>query len=729
MVALTSATSNASYTEPSPYAWLRSRAPVPTTYAPACEPLSAFDDVLKNRTSRTRSLADRCTGVRIVRLGLVETFKDSGIGVPPVGLNYLTNNYTWSYDNAGRLTSEVLDSTDDTLDQTESYIMDLVGNRIRRTIDKPNTANDVTDIYTFDSSDRLQTENRYSGLFPTGTPGTSTRSTAYTWNTTQQTSKTVSVTGVSSVVQSMSYGLSGQLENVVTTTSNGSGVVSARTQVEYRYDNTGVRFIAIESSDSTPSTVQFDRVENGRTEYLIDHMNMTGYQQTILETVKNPSGQATKRTSYTFGMDEITQTVSNLDPSTGNVTSTETLTFGHDGHGSVRALFGAAAALVQVFTYSAYGEFLAIHNGAGVRDAINGGTASTLANQAGAKTSLLYNGESLDTRTGLYNFRARWYSASNGRFERLDPYSGNPSDPFSFNKYGFTSGDPILHNDPTGMFEGLLGLVIATGIRVGKFAASNPATFGALYGGVVGFFDGLAEEGDVVDAVYAAAWGAAFGFLAGRTLGGVAARLGPWLRTLHPETGIRLLYGMFAANLALTGLSIYSSRSNGQAGFRAALGIMGLVANGAVIANVTKWARQLRNVDTLVLASTKAEASLGSLSTGGRNVVRNNIDADSLGEIGESIAIAADQADLPLPKDIFRTIAGRNVQVEKESASKTFSEWFRVLKPGGEIEVSISQSFISAREVVNGLREAGFQNARQLPGFTYPSAARFAASK
>jgi hypothetical protein len=128
--------------------------------------------------------------------------------------------------NASRLTSEVLDSTDDTLDQTESYIMDLVGKRIRRTIDKPNTANDVTDIYTFDSSDRLQTENRYSG--PNGTPGTSTRSTAYTWNTTQQTSKTVSVTGVSSVVQSMSYGLSGQLENVVTTTSNGSGVVSAR---------------------------------------------------------------------------------------------------------------------------------------------------------------------------------------------------------------------------------------------------------------------------------------------------------------------------------------------------------------------------------------------------------------------------------------------------------------------------------------------------------------------
>jgi hypothetical protein len=45
----------------------------------------------------------------------------------------------------------------------------------------------------------------------------------------------------------------------------------------------------------------------GSVEYLIDNSNFTGYQQTILETVKNAEGQATKRITYTFGLDAITQ--------------------------------------------------------------------------------------------------------------------------------------------------------------------------------------------------------------------------------------------------------------------------------------------------------------------------------------------------------------------------------------------------------------------------------------
>jgi RHS repeat-associated protein len=373
------------------------------------------------------------------RTGLSESFGGSGIGFQPVN-PALTTNYTWTYDNAGRLISEVLDSSDNSLDQTESYITDLAGNRMRRMIDKPNATNDATDIYTFDSSDRILSEDRYAGLSPTGVPtGSSIGSTAYQWNGTQQASKQVSGIGVSPVVsQNMSYGLTGQLEKVVTTTSS-SGNVTARTQVEYRYDMHGIRFIATDYAFD-PQTSNFQLQTS--TEYLIDQSNFTGYAQTILETVKNAAGQTTKRTSYTFGMDEITQTVSDIDPNLQLITQSSTLAFGHDGHGSTRVLYGAAAAIAQVFTYSAYGELLAIHNNAG----------ANLTSQASPLTSVLYNGESIDSRTGLYNFRARWYSASNGRFERLDPYAGNPNDPFSFNKYGFTHGDPVLNKDPTGKY-------------------------------------------------------------------------------------------------------------------------------------------------------------------------------------------------------------------------------------------------------------------------------------
>ncbi len=93
-----------------------------------------------------------------------------------------------------------------------------------------------------------------------------------------------------------------------------------------------------------------------------------------------------------------------------------------------------------------------------------------------------YNGEGIDSRTDLYNFRARWYSASNGRFERLDPYAGNPSDPFSFNKYGFAHGNPVMGIDPSGL--NLMGNVMA-GIGIGarlvgsfaKVAFLGPAAF------------------------------------------------------------------------------------------------------------------------------------------------------------------------------------------------------------------------------------------------------------
>ncbi len=99
----------------------------------------------------------------------MESFDTSGSGIRP-GSSPLTNFYIWNYDSAGRLTREVLDSSDDSLDQTESFLMDLVGNRIRRTLDKPGTANDTTDIYTYEASDRILNELRYSGLFATSSP-------------------------------------------------------------------------------------------------------------------------------------------------------------------------------------------------------------------------------------------------------------------------------------------------------------------------------------------------------------------------------------------------------------------------------------------------------------------------------------------------------------------------------------------------------------------------------
>ena len=93
------------------------------------------------------------------------------------------------------------------------------------------------------------------------------------------------------------------------------------------------------------------RTNGQRTEYLIDANNFTGYQQTILETTYDAQQTITKQVSYVFGLDEITQIVTDSS-------GTQTYVFQHDAHGSVRLLTSLLGALVQQYTYDAYDGWL-----------------------------------------------------------------------------------------------------------------------------------------------------------------------------------------------------------------------------------------------------------------------------------------------------------------------------------------------------------------------------------
>ncbi|MEZ6135211.1 MAG: RHS repeat-associated core domain-containing protein [Pirellulaceae bacterium] len=128
----------------------------------------------------------------------------------------------------------------------------------------------------------------------------------------------------------------------------------------------------------------------------------------------------------------------------------------HDGKAYVRGLLDATAAIVQLFSYSAYGEILAIIDAAGV-----------LQPHASSLTSVLYNGEQFDSLTGNQYLRARYYNPANAQFNRLDPFYGNQQDPQSFNKYAYGHGDPIMGRDPLGLWA--IGGVL-TGVTIGSDA-------------------------------------------------------------------------------------------------------------------------------------------------------------------------------------------------------------------------------------------------------------------
>jgi RHS repeat-associated protein len=81
-----------------------------------------------------------------------------------------------------------------------------------------------------------------------------------------------------------------------------------------------------------------------------------------------------------------------------------------------------------------------------------------LTTAAAASTSLLYSGEQTD-RTGLQYLRARYYDPRSGRFNRLDPFAGNTSDPQSLHKYLYAHGDPVNGIDPSGEYVFIGGIL------------------------------------------------------------------------------------------------------------------------------------------------------------------------------------------------------------------------------------------------------------------------------
>ena len=441
------------------------------------------------------------------RTSTTETFRLDADEDPDTPSTPHVNQIDWTYDDAGRLVDEVFDHFDDTFDQTERFVYDLLGNRLELTRDKGNDATvDEAITYLYDANDRLTTES-----LDIGNDATIDQTITYGYTATQQTSKTVSDSAFSvTSVLSFSYDLQGRMHQVVTETQD-QGAVTRRERVSYDYDADGIRVEALHEVDTDADDTYETRT---RTEYLVDHRNATGYQQVIKETEYDAdTGTLKKTTEYTIGHDEISQTVTQYDVQ-GNPTSQATHVFTHDGHGSVRVLFDLAATIAQVFTYTAYGQLLAIHTG----------TAQFVsANATDALTSLLYSGEQFDSAINQQYLRARWYDPTTSRFNRLDPFAGNMHDPQSLHKYLYVHGDPINRLDPTGKF-GLGGLMVGLGISNNIRNMYNEGVmfvYDAVEATFLGIQLGLSVEATFMMYALGQIEGLAMGFAIGLTARGV----------------------------------------------------------------------------------------------------------------------------------------------------------------------------------------------------------------
>ncbi len=389
-----------------------------------------------------------------------------------------TNTYDWSYDDVGRLTDEALDHWDDTFDQTDSFTFDLTGNRTRLERDHGNDGVDQVITYDFDANDRLLNE-----ILDDLVDNSKDTTTTYAYDHTQQTSKTVTAASQTVSKQVFGYNLQGRMSSVINEGYT-SGTLSSRERTSYSYDSKSFRVEATTETGTATGTIANETwTLESSTSFLADAHNHTGYTQTIRE-VKTNADSTTETRDYTFGHDEIAQRVVTRDDQ-GQVTNDQTHIFGHDGHGSVRILYDLAVAvapIVQAMTFSAYGELLALHNTAGVSLA----TTARL-------SSLGYSGEHFDANAQQQYLRARFYSPTTGRFNRLDPFAGNMQDPQSLHKYAYVHGDPVSGVDPSGeFFMGIaIGALLGFGLR-GTHAKTTVAA-GAAAGATIDFLFGITQ--------------------------------------------------------------------------------------------------------------------------------------------------------------------------------------------------------------------------------------------
>jgi len=104
--------------------------------------------------------------------------------------------------------------------------------------------------------------------------------------------------------------------------------------------------------------------------------------------------------------------------------------YGTDALGSVRVVFDAAGNRVARTDYVPFGEAL---------------------NPTGALPSEQFTGQQRDGDAGLDYFGARYFAARLGRFSTMDPVSGHPADPQSWNRYAYAHNNPGSFIDPNGM--------------------------------------------------------------------------------------------------------------------------------------------------------------------------------------------------------------------------------------------------------------------------------------
>ncbi len=398
------------------------------------------------------------------RTNLVET-----LNAQPSTLNRI---YSWRYDPLHRLTNETITPGDAGVSPaTLAYTYDPVGNRLTRNSEL-GTLNSQS--LSYGSNDWLTSDT-------------------YDANGNTETGRQSAGAAIHCL-----YDWANRLTNAI--------IGSKTIALTYNADGQRVKKVVTETGQTTTTC------------YLVDDHNPTGYAQVVEEHISLDSQPSTLNRVYTYGLDLLSQSTLNPQPST--------VFFGYDGHGSTRLLTDTNGAITATYTYDAFGTLIA-----STPDLI-------------PQTLYLYAGEQWDPDLALYYNRARYLNPDTARFWSMDTHEGNSQDPLSLHKYLYASVDPVNMVDPSGHDFTIAGV-------------SASAAWNTYWrGGVANVTASLVLSG-LLNQGYSVAEGA-WDFVTGGLMGGASVVVSSVAKALSAKIGMRIIahavlqFGPPAVNAAIS---------------------------------------------------------------------------------------------------------------------------------------------------------------------------------
>jgi RHS repeat-associated core domain len=307
---------------------------------------------------------------------------------------------TYAYDSASNLLS-VLHKKANTLLDGATYTYDGVGSRKTRQDNRTNVTSTftydpvyeltlvkqgttTTENYSYDAvGNRLSSVGVNPYVYNSSNELNSTPSTTYSYD---NNGNTLNKTAGANVT-GYTWDFDNRLTQVTLPGSGGS--------VTFKYDPMGRR---IQKSSSA-----------GTTNYVYDGQN-------ILEEVST-TGTVVARYTQGLGIDQP------LAIARGGVTSY----YHADGLGSITSLTNSSGAIANTYTYDSFGNQTA--------------STGTVVNP------FRFTGRELDSETGNYFYRARYYDQSTGRFLSEDGQQFSSGVDF----YSYVKNSPIRFSDPMGL--------------------------------------------------------------------------------------------------------------------------------------------------------------------------------------------------------------------------------------------------------------------------------------